>query len=207
MRKAHEKGIPVIIMEPLLGGTLVTGLPPKAVQIFKEADASRSAASWALRWLWDQPEVTVVLSGMNSASQLDDNLKTADESKHGMLSEREAAVFAPVIASLRESYKVPCTGCNYCMPCPNEVNIPGCFSAYNTRCALGFIPGMIQYVINTGSNRTEKQNRPKNCVNCGACEKACPQHIEIVKSLAAVEKRMEPFWFNPLLWLVHKFTQ
>ena len=204
LHKAHEKGIPVIIMEPLLGGKLATGLPPKAARLFLEADPNRSVASWAFRWLWNQPEVTVVLSGMSSMEQLEDNLKTAEDAKHGMLSEKEANLFVPVIAAFREAYKVPCTGCNYCMPCPNGVNIPGCFAAYNTRYTMGFIPGMTQYVTSTGVNHPEKHSRAKFCVGCGLCEQNCPQHIEIAKSLKDVKKRMEPFWFNAALWLVQK---
>jgi predicted aldo/keto reductase-like oxidoreductase len=204
LRRAHEKGLPAVIMEPLLGGKLATGLPPKAVRLLKEAGAGRSAASWALRWLWDQPEVTVVLSGMNGMEQLEDNLKTAGEAAPGSLTDRERAVFAPVTAALREAYKVPCTGCNYCMPCPNGVNIPGCFAAYNTSYAMGFVSGITQYLTGTGLNRPERQCRAKNCVKCGACEKKCPQHIGIAKSLEAVTKRMEPFWFAPVLWLVRR---
>ena len=203
--KGHEKGLPVIIMEPLLGGKLATGLPPKAARLFKEADADSSVASWAFRWLWDQPAVTVVLSGMNSMEQLEDNLKTAENAKHGMLSEKETAVFVPVIAALREAYKVPCTGCNYCMPCPNRVNIPGCFAAYNSSYVMGFISGMIQYLTSTGANHPEKQSRVKNCIGCGVCEKNCPQHIEIANSLKSVKKRMEPFWFDPILGIAKKF--
>ena len=206
LRKAYEKGMPVMIMEPLLGGKLATGLPAKAAQLFKEADANRSAAAWAFRWLWNQPEVAVVLSGMNTMEQLDDNLKAAEGAKHGMLSEKEAAVFAPVVAALREAYKIPCTGCNYCMPCPKGVNIPGCFAAYNTSYVMGFIAGLIQYTTSTGANHAEKQNRANHCVNCGACEKSCPQHIGIPQSLAAVKKRMEPFWFNAAVWIMVKFT-
>jgi len=204
--KAYEKGMPVIIMEPLLGGKLETGLPAKAERLFKEADENISAAAWAFRWLWNQPEVSVVLSGMNSMEQLDDNLKTAEDARPDMLSEDETEVFIPVIAALREAYKVPCTGCNYCMPCPQGVNIPGCFAAYNTSYAMGFVPGITQYITSTGANHPEKQYRPNNCVNCGACEKNCPQHIEISKLLVDVKKKMEPFWFNAVLWLIHKFS-
>ena len=204
LRKAHEKGMPVIIMEPLLGGKLATGLPQKASQLFSSAVAGRSAASWALRWLWAQPEVTVVLSGMNAAEQLEDNVSTAKCERHDMLPESESAVFAPVIAALHEAYKVPCTGCNYCMPCPKGVNIPGCFAAYNTRYAMGLIPGYTQYITGTGANHPEKQYRASNCVACKSCEDKCPQSIEISKALLSVKKKMEPFWFNPLLWLVQK---
>jgi predicted aldo/keto reductase-like oxidoreductase len=194
-------------MEPLLGGKLATGLPPKAMQLFKKAGADRTAASWAFRWLWDQPGVTVVLSGMNSEEQLSDNLKTAEEAKQGMLSDKESAVFVPVITAFREAYKIPCTGCNYCMPCPNGIDIPGCFASYNTSYAFGFITGIKQYFLSAGANDPEKQTGPRNCISCGACEKKCPQHIEIIKSLAAVKKRMEPFWFNTVVWLVQKYLR
>jgi predicted aldo/keto reductase-like oxidoreductase len=206
LRKAHEKGLPVIIMEPLLGGKLATGLPTKALKRFKEANADLSPASWAFRWLWNQPEVTVVLSGMNSAEQLDDNLKTAESVKAGMLSDEESAAFGPVIEAFREAYKIPCTGCNYCMPCPHGVNIPGCFAAYNTRHAVGIVAGYQQYITSTGVNRPEKNYSSKRCVKCGACEKKCPQHIEIIKSLELVAKRMEPFWFRVVIRLVRKFA-
>ena len=193
-------------MEPLLGGKLATGLPHKAQRLFKEADPERSAAAWALAWLWDQPAVTVVLSGMSTVEQLEDNLKTAENAKPGMLSGREAAVFAPVMEAIRESYKVQCTGCNYCMPCPHGVNIPGCFASYNTRYAMGFVPGMTQYVTSTGANHPEKRARAKYCTGCEACEKKCPQHIPISRELQNVKKHMEPLWFSFGIWLVQKFV-
>ena len=202
--RAHAKGLPVIVMEPLLGGKLATGLPPKAAKLLQGFDPGRSAASWGLRWLWDQPEVTVVLSGMNGADQLADNMKTAEGSAPGILSEREAEIYASVVGVIRESYKVPCTGCNYCMPCPHGVNIPGCFAAYNTSFALGFIPGITQYLTSTGANHPEKQEFASKCVKCGACEKKCPQHIKVSESLVAVKKKMEPWWFKAALWIVRK---
>ena len=206
LQKANQKGIPVIIMEPLLGGKLASGLPRKAERLFREADQNSTPASFAFRWLWNQPEVTVVLSGMNSASQLEENLKTASDAKPGMLSYAQSAVFGPVLDAFKESYKVPCTGCNYCMPCTNGVNIPGCFSAYNTSYAMGFIQGFIQYLTSTGSNRRKKHNRAGNCVGCGVCEKSCPQKIRISKSLTDVKKRMEPFWFGAVIKILQKFT-
>jgi predicted aldo/keto reductase-like oxidoreductase len=201
LRKAHEKGLPVIIMEPLLGGKLATGLPDKAMQRFKDVNGGISAAAWAFRWLWNQPEVTVVLSGMNSAQQLDNNIKTAETAAPGMLSEAETAAFPYVIAALREAYRVPCTGCNYCMPCPQGINIPSCFTAYNASYAMGFVTGMQQYITSTGS-QPKTRSGARNCVKCGNCEKKCPQHIEIAKSMDAVARRMEPFWFNTALKLI-----
>jgi len=207
LKKAHEKGLPVIIMEPLLGGKLATGLPAAALKIFTGTGETRSAASWALRWLWNQPEVTVVLSGMNAADQLTDNLKTAETATPGMLQEKEAAVYRPVIAALREAYKVPCTGCNYCMPCPQGVDIPNCFAAYNTSYAMGYVSGLTLYVTSTGVNNPEKNHSARKCVKCGACEQKCPQHIEVSKSMTAAAKRLEPFWFRGIMWLVRKILR
>ena len=203
--KAHEKGVPVIIMEPLLGGQLVSGLPERAKELFAEADRNKSPAAWALSWLWNQPEVSVVLSGMNSAEQLEDNANIAKNAKPGMLTEKESAVFAPVIAAFKESYKIPCTECNYCMPCPKGVNIPGCFSAYNKSYATSFFSGLTQYCITIGVVSPPKKHASgRNCNKCGACEKSCPQNIKIIKSLEAVTKRMEPFWFKPVTWVIRK---
>ncbi|MCL1847970.1 MAG: aldo/keto reductase [Coriobacteriia bacterium] len=206
LEKAHSLGMPVIVMEPLLGGKLATGLPKETKRLFQAVEKDRSPASWAFRWLWDQPEVTTVLSGMNSDEQLDDNLATAEEAAPGMLSEREAAVFEPVIASLSGSGDIPCTGCNYCMPCPNKVNIPGCFSAYNASRSLGFVTAMPMYITSIGANHPEKNYSGSNCIRCGACEKKCPQHIKIMDSLEVTTKRLEPFWFGALLWGVRKFS-
>lgn len=206
LRRAHEKGLPVVVMEPLLGGKLAGGLPRKAAGLFRAADKDRTAAEWALRWLWDQPEPTVVLSGMNSAEQLSDNLRSAQRAVPGMVTEKEAAIYSSVIAVFKETDKVPCTGCNYCMPCPNQVNIPGCFASYNASFAAGFIAGMQQYITSTGANHPDKDHTGRKCVKCGKCEQHCPQRIEIIKSLESVTKRMEPPGFRAVMNLVSKFT-
>jgi len=196
LARAHAKGMPVIVMEPLLGGRLANGLPKKAAAVFKHHNKRRSAASWALRWLWDQPEVTVVLSGMNGADQLKDNLATADAAAPGMLSSEEAALYGPVVEIFKESYRVPCTGCNYCMPCPHGVNIPGCFSAYNVSYSFGLVAGLTMYITGTGANHPRKRYGGYSCRNCGACLKKCPQHIAIPASLSDVTRRLEPFWIR-----------
>ena len=202
--RAHEKGLPVIVMEPLRGGKLANGLPKDALKHFTGFTQDRSAASWGFRWLWNQPEVTVVLSCMNSAEQLDDNLKTAADATPGMLGQSESAVYAPVVAALRKAYKIPCTGCNYCMPCPQGVSIPDSFGAYNTSYSLGFIAGLTMYLTSAGVFNHNSSRGVKNCVKCGACEKKCPQKIEIPKELSTVAKRLEPGWMRPILWIVRK---
>ncbi|MDR1859058.1 MAG: aldo/keto reductase [Treponema sp.] len=202
LKKAAGKGLPVIVMEPLLGGKLANGLPKRAVNIFKTANsaahsAARSAlspAAWALRWLWNQKEVTVVLSGMNDISQLEENIKTAKDAVPDMLTAAEVNAYESVIEIIKDSYKVPCTGCNYCMPCPQNINIPACFTAYNISYTVGMISGLVQYITSTGSMDPRKNYSASKCTECGACEKKCPQHIPVIKSLKNVTKRMEPSW-------------
>ena len=191
LQKAAAMGLPVIVMEPLLGGKLATALPGKAAKLFREAGGDRSPAAWALRWLWDQPEVTVILSGMNAMEQLDENIAAAEDAPPRCLSEGDAAFFAKLAAIFREVYRVPCTGCNYCMPCPKGVNIPGCFAAYNASYAIGWIEGVKEYVINTNAIKAENSTG-YNCAQCGACEKKCPQGIAIMRELRAVGRRLEP---------------
>jgi len=206
LQKANEKGLPVIVMVPLLGGKLANGLPKKAVKLFKNADRNLSEASWAFRWLWNQPEVTVALSGMNSIDQLSDNIKTAENAVPHMLTEKESAIFSSVREIFKESYKVLCTGCNYCMPCPCGVNIPAIFAAYNVSYVAGFVSGMQQYVTSIGTDY--KNNRSgRNCIKCGKCEKQCPQNIKIISCLETVTKRMEPFWFRTALRIVERIMR
>ena len=199
LKQAFAKGLPVIIMEPLLGGRLAAGLPKKAVHTFKTANASLTPAAWAFRWLWNQKEVTVVLSGMSEMSQLEENIKTAENAVPDMLTKKEDDTLASVLKIIKDAYKIPCTGCNYCMPCPQNVNIPACFSAYNTWYAIGRYDGLKQYVTSTGILHPSKNFGASNCIACGACEKKCPQHIPVIQSLKAVERKMEPFWIKAIL--------
>ena len=124
---AENKGIPVIIMEPLRGGRLVNDLPPKAKEIFQKTSPRRSPAEWALRWLWNQSGVSVVLSGMNPMEMLKENIKIARSVKIGELTKSDAVLFQKIRKALNEKIKVPCTGCGYCQPCPAGVDIPGIF--------------------------------------------------------------------------------
>jgi len=199
LKKAAEKGLPVIIMEPLLGGKLATGLPKKVSNLFKAANSSMSPAAWALRWLWNHKEVTVVLSGMNSMAQLEENIETAKDALPDMLTVAENNTYDSVIKIIEAAYKVPCTGCNYCMPCPHNVNIPACFSAYNILYTTGMISGFTLYVTSTGLLDPKKNSAASNCKACGTCEKKCPQHIPVAKSLKKVRKKMEPFWLKAAL--------
>jgi predicted aldo/keto reductase-like oxidoreductase len=182
-------------MEPLLGGKLAGGLPAQASALFKAANPNLSNAGWGLRWLWNQREVTVVLSGMGAYSQVAENLALADKAVPGMLAPQELEVYGKVLEVFNKSYKIHCTGCNYCMPCPQNVNIPGCFASYNTLFSLGFVAGMVQYFTST-TPTSDNMSRAIQCVGCGKCESHCPQHIPIRQSLAEVSRRMEPFWIR-----------
>ena len=198
---AHEKGIPVIIMEPLRGGKLVNRLPDTAKKIFEEYKIKRTPAQWAFRWLWNQPEVTVVLSGMNSDEMVRDNIQTASTVEVGELGEDEEQMLKQVVAAINAKMKVGCTGCGYCMPCPKGVDIPGTFAAYNRRYAEGKFWSFVDYVMCTTLRKNS--TAASNCVGCGKCEKHCPQHIEIRKCLKDAQKELE----TPIYKVVRKVVK
>jgi len=192
--KAASKGIPVMIMEPLLGGQLVKGLPQEAVSRFKKANPDLSPAAWALRWVWNKSEVTLLLSGMNDITQLEENIRIAEAATPNMLSQEEIETYQDVKRIFNESFKIQCTGCHYCMPCPFGVNIPVCFTAYNTYHSISKVTGTLQYSMST--LLSEKAGYASLCKKCGKCEPSCPQHIQIAKSLGDVEKDMETIRFK-----------
>jgi predicted aldo/keto reductase-like oxidoreductase len=202
LQAAAAKGIPVIIMEPLLGGRLVTGLPKEAVSLFSDMEPSLSPAAWAFRWLWNQAEVTCVLSGMNTVMQMEDNIHSAENARS--LTDMELAVYAKVVALLNRAYKINCTGCNYCMPCPKGINIPGCFAAYNTSFAQNFTTGIQQFLTSTAA-MSKKPSGPRCCIECGKCESHCPQHLPIRTALKQVARRMEPLPIRLGLAIVRRF--
>jgi len=192
LRAAAAK-MPVVAMEPLLGGKLTANLPKDAVKIFKNANENLSPAGWAFNWLWNQEEVITVLSGMNSMAQLEENISLSESAAVNMLDDSQKAVYKAVLKSINRSCKIRCTGCNYCMPCPVGVNISGSFSAYNTIYSMGYIEGMKQFATSTGMTQAQSGS-PSLCIKCGACEPKCPQKISIMKELKTVEKRMEPLF-------------
>jgi predicted aldo/keto reductase-like oxidoreductase len=141
---------------------------------------------------------------MNENSQLEENIRAANDSVPDMLTKEENTAYESVIKIFNASYKIPCTGCNYCMPCPRNVNIPGCFAAYNMSYTVGMFSGIQQYITSTGVTDPRKNYAASQCKKCGNCEKNCPQHISIIKSLEKVNKRMEPFWFKTAVKLFVK---
>ena len=197
LHMAAERGMPVIIMEPLLGGRLANALPRSAVELLKEADATASPASWGLRWLWNQPEVTVVLSGMNSMEQLQDNCAVASEACVGCLDEAGQELIERVRGEVSRSYKVPCTGCAYCMPCPKGINIPATFAAYNESYGFSWFTGAYHYYVSAGLSSGAELHLPSECVGCGHCVKCCPQGIDVPARLVEVRRRLQPPGFKP----------
>lgn len=181
---ATKLGVPVIVMEPIKGGSLAN-LPESITEYFTNCQKDNSTASWALRWVASLPNVKVVLSGMSTFEQVQDNLKTFEEFKPLSTKEQEAVL--QVTKSLRERINNGCTGCNYCMPCPAGVNIPYNFSIWNS----------YGIYVNKGetiwrwANTIEEKAKAKNCVSCGMCEKACPQKIEIRKDLLKLQAQLD----------------
>ena len=201
LQYAHEKGIPVIIMEPLRGGKLVNRLPQKALEIFKNYDIKRTPAQWAFRWLWDQKEVACVLSGMNSMEMLSDNVKTASETQIGELGKPEQQMLQQVVAAINADMKVGCTGCGYCMPCPKGVDIPGAFASYNRLASEGKFAGLKEHFMCSAAR--QDSTAAYNCIGCGKCETHCPQGIQIRQELKNVQKSLE----GPLYRIARKVVE
>lgn len=189
LKHASAKGLPVMIMEPLRGGRLVNNLPEKARKLFENYHIKRSPAEWSFRWLWNQPEVTCVLSGMNSKEMVEQNVKSASEAEVGEFTENEEKLLSEVVKAIYEKMKVGCTGCGYCMPCPKKVDIPGTFSAYNKVYSDGKFTGLKEYVMCTLLRKDTTS--ASNCIECGKCEQHCPQGIKIREELKNARKDLE----------------
>ena len=189
LQHAHAKGIPVIIMEPLRGGKLVKNLPETAQKLFRDYDPDCTPAKWAFRWLWDQKEVTVVLSGMNSEAMVAENVQTADETAVGSMKEADQAMLRQVVAAINASMKVGCTACGYCMPCPKGVDIPGTFAAWNRYYSETKFSGFREYLMCTALRKNPAS--ASQCIGCGKCEKHCPQNISIREMLKSAQRDLE----------------
>ncbi len=198
---AHGKGLPVIIMEPLRGGKLVNMLPDAAKKIFDAYKISHTPAQWAFRWLWNQAEVTCVLSGMNSLEMVKDNAATAASVQIGEMGTDEETMLHQVVQAINGKMKVGCTGCGYCVPCPKHVDIPGTFAAYNRLHTEGKFSGWKEYFMCTAVRATS--TAASNCIGCGKCEKHCPQQLPIRQELKNAQKELEV----PVYKIARKFVQ
>ena len=202
---AHEKGLPVIIMEPLRGGRLAGGLPQAARREFDAVVPGRSPAEWGLRWIWNHPQVTVVLSGMNDVGQVEENCRVASEALPDALTPSELAAYPRALAAIHKTMKVGCTGCGYCQPCPRGVDIPTCFAAYNDSYADGLVNGMREYMMCTTLRKA--RSNAGLCVKCGKCEQHCPQHLPIREKLDDVKKRLENPVYKLAAWAAPKIMK
>ncbi len=194
LQYAASKGLGVIIMEPLRGGNIGVPEPPREVAaIWKRAATQRKPAEWALRWIWNHPEVTVVLSGMNEDDHIEENLAIAEQALANSLSENELALVSEASQMYKSLMKVGCTGCGYCMPCPSGVFIPGCFEVYNKMHLFdeGLENGKFLYAVRMSGVVRGSAGYASQCVQCGECLEKCPQDIEIPKHLELVAEEME----------------
>ena len=205
LNHAYAKGIPVVIMEPLRGGKLVNMLPEEAKKVMASFSVKRTPAQWAFRWLWNQPEVTVVLSGMNTDEMVMDNLQTASQVQVGEIGEAEEAMLQEVVKAINSKMKVGCTGCGYCTPCPMGVDIPGTFAAYNRVFSESKFYGLKEYFMCTAFRKNA--TGASNCIGCGKCEKHCPQGLPIRKHLQDAQKELEIPLYRAAKKLAHWFVK
>ncbi len=186
LRYAASRGIGVVIMEPLRGGRLTEKIPDKVQEIWNSADRPWTPAEWGLRWVWNHPEVNLVLSGMSTMDQLKENIRVAGDARPDMLSPEEIETIHKVADTYHQLLKVGCTGCAYCMPCPNEVNIPGIFTLYNDY----FMFEDLERCRTMYNVLMSPEQNASNCQECGECEEKCPQQIEIMETLKDAHARL-----------------
>ena len=203
LRFAYERGLPVIIMEPLRGGRLVDLLPQSAKEVFRQDPEGRTPAQLAFRWLFDQKEVACVLSGMNSLSMVEENLRLAERGVPGCMSPSDRALLERVKEEISRHVKVGCTGCGYCMPCPQGVDIPGTFRCYNAMYAEGKSSGRRDYLQCTVMRKEPAS--ASQCVGCGKCAVHCPQGIPIPVRLKEASKELETLSYKAVRWAVGTF--
>lgn len=187
LKYAAERGLGIAVMEPLRGGKLAGNVPEGVKDILNQASVKRTPAELALRWVWNHPEVSLLLSGMNSMEQLEENLRSANEGEANSLTSEDLNIVEKVKAVFKEKIKVNCTGCEYCMPCPAGVDISTCFTMYNNYHIYGREFASVADKIDTYYMLVPPERRANNCVECGRCETHCPQGISIVEELRNVK--------------------
>ncbi|MDR1727894.1 MAG: aldo/keto reductase [Acidobacteriota bacterium] len=186
LKYAADRNIGVIVMEPLRGGKLVSKIPAEVQKIWDGAAVKRTPAEWGMRWVWNQPEVSVALTGSSTLEQLAENIGMVKDAEPGSLTPEELALFDQARAIYRAKLKIDCTSCAYCMPCPNGVDIPSNFQLYNEI----FLFDDKEFSPFFYNNLMEKSQQASNCVECGACEEKCPQKIPIAAELKAAAKAL-----------------
>jgi len=194
LQYAASKGMGVVVMEPLRGGNLgLPTAPPAVAAIWNEAKTKRPPAEWALRWVWNHPEVTVVLSGMNEEAHIEQNLAVAGQAQADSLTAKELDLVERAGRKYHELMQVGCTGCGYCMPCPSGVKIPNCFDFFNKMHMFGNVAeSKFMYIaFGSGMAGNSEPGFASQCVACGTCLEKCPQHLAIPDFLERVAAEME----------------
>jgi len=200
---AASKDLGVIVMEPLRGGSLTGRIPEEVEAIWNEAEVKRTPAEWALRWVWNRPEVTCVLSGMNKQEHVEENLCITGEAEPDSLTQDELQLIKQVESKYRELLKVDCTGCRYCMPCPEGVDIPMCFEIYNDKHVFGDRQAGFKYLFMLGGV-LHGTHYASLCTQCKKCVKKCPQHLPIPDLLEDVADEFEGFTMKPMAWFFRR---
>lgn len=204
LKYAASKDIGVIIMEPLRGGNIARKIPAEVKDIWAQAENKRTPAEWAFRWIWNHPEVSVVLSGMNEEEHIKENIKIANEAFPESLADNEIQLISRAKKKYIDLMKVGCTGCHYCMPCPSGVNIPLCFEIYNSAHMFGSLrKAKMQYLWFLFGVSSDAASASL-CEKCGECEEACPQNIPIRRHLEDVAEEFEGKWLKPMAWIVKR---
>ena len=207
LKYAASKNVAVMVMEPLRGGVLAGKLPKGVEQIYGDSGLQRSAAEWGLRWVWNHPEVTVVLSGMNEESHVAENLKTAEVALPNAMNADELATVSKVAGSYKRLMKVPCTGCAYCMPCPQGVNIPNNFDIYNQYHMFGKkFTSRAMYAIILMGLMSGTPADASLCKQCGKCAKHCPQRIAIPTELKSVRSTLGGWQTKVMIPLIKRLS-
>ncbi|MBI5458819.1 aldo/keto reductase [Methanobacterium sp.] len=187
---ASARGLGVAVMEPLRGGHLATNIPSEVQELFDDAETKKSPAEWALRWVWNHPEVSVVLSGMTTMEQVEENLKIAQEAHPHMLTDPELDITQQAKSIFEKKVKISCTDCGYCLPCPSGVNIPENFAKYNDYFLFGNPEMKDLYKFNYHTFMPDHEHAAV-CSECGICEEHCPQGIKITQELKKVKDFFE----------------
>lgn len=203
LKAAAAKGVPVIIMEPLRGGKLVNLLPDKAKKLIAEQKTGYTPAEYGLKWLFNQPEVTCVLSGMNSLEMVEENCRIASEARAGCFTDEDFKVIDQVRRIIKETELVGCTACRYCMPCPKGVDIPALFRCYNMTAIEGKRDARFEYAQTVGLKK--EPAFADQCVSCGKCEQHCPQSIPIREKIREADKVVRPLPYKIGINVARKF--
>ena len=202
VKAAATKGIPVMIMEPLRGGKLVGLLPDSAKKMIASNARGWSAAEWGFRWLYNQSEVTCVLSGMNSLEMVQENCRIASDAVAGHFTPEDFAFIDQIITEIKRTEKVGCTGCAYCMPCPKGIDIPGLFRGWNLMYSESKFSGMYDYFQTVGLRKESAFSTA--CIECGKCEKHCPQNIPIRQMIKKAGREVSPWYMKAAITVARK---